>query len=534
MEEYDIKSPLMEKKWPSTMPSWSADTADLFILLCSFLLTTTCIVFVTLVFRMQVTWRIFWAGKPIPRETLSILQRIISSLSVTITSAVIMVAGKRYVLFKLGRGGLRSRRVAVYSSPSIGNLASYMMLRRAELPLLCLSAVWGLALATSLTVNDTWEVGPRPAFMNIALPSGPFIPATPGSSWIVPASEQLAFIVSSFCFGVADSVGLVKVTSANIVTDHPMGIVYYPPRPFSQQNIGFSFSTTMNGFNISMEHLSSIPSTAQSLTCTNSTINPVPLELYFGGSDNQTLSIIASQSLDVNANIIRFNATAIVMGGTLSSTGNYTEFALNGTSWPNVMSVDNQWAQDITSLICNTTFSPVGSCSTLAPSLSDFADVLNANSLSYSKHDDENEIYGRWSTILNMVLGAYSSAMYPHIGDDAQVVPIVEYGAHFTSQYGIYILILHIVVSLAMLVVVVRLRLASHLGTDFIHSTRLLLDPLKKPELFNASLSTTVDALGDPYMLVRDGELLVTEKTTTESRKRIGKDSLQNPFDHWK
>ena len=299
-----------------------------------------------------------------------------------------------------------------------------------------------------------------------------------------------------------------------------MGIVYFPPLPFSRPNIGFSFSTTMNGFNISMEHLSSIPSTAQSLTCANSTINPVPLELYFGGSDNQTLSIVASRSLDDNPNIIRFNATAIIMGGTLSSTGNYTVFALNGTSWPNVMPVANQWAQDITSLICNTTFPPVGSCSRSATSLSDFADEVNADLLSYSK-DDENMICARWSTILNVVIGAYSYAMYPGIGGVPQDVPVVMYSARFTSRYGIYIVILHIVVSLAMLVVVVRLRLASRLGADFIDPTRLLLDPLRRLELFNVALSTTVDALGDPYMLVRDGEFLVAEEKAATEKKRI-------------
>ena len=511
----------MEKKWPSKKPSWSADVADLFILLCSFLLATTSIVFVALVFHTQVI-------NASPPEILSILQRIISSLSVTITSSVIMVAGKRYVLFKLGRGGLRSRRVAVYSSPSIGNLASYMMLHRAELPLLCLSAVWGLALATSLTVNDTWEVGPRSALMYVPLLSGPFIPATPGSSWIVPASEQLAFIVSSVCLGVAGSVGLINVTSANITTDHPVGVIYYPPLPERTQNIGFSFSTTMNGFNISMEHLPSIPSTAQSLTCTNNTFNLDSPNLYFGGSDSQTLSIIVSQFPDVNANTIRFNATSVIMGGTLSSTGTYTEFALNGT-WSKMMPIDDQWAQDIIDLICNTSFSSPGAC---PPSLFDFADYLNRVPLS---PDNDNEIYAIWSTILNVVLGAYSSAMYSFIESDTQVVPIVEYDVRFTLRYGIYIVTPYAVVSLAMLVVVVGLRLASPLGTDFIHSTRLLLDPLKKPELFNASLSTTVDALGDPYMLVREGEFLVAEEKAATERKRIRVPfSLRNLFDRWK
>jgi hypothetical protein len=261
--ENDTKSLLMDsvKNSPSAKSTWSADAADLLVLLCSFLLTATSIVLVVLVFNTQATandWN------HILGETLSILQRVISTLSVAITSGVIMVAGKRYVLFKLARGGLRSRKVAVYSNPSIGNIASHIVLGGAEFPLLGLSAVWGLALITGLTVNDSWEMTLFSSEVDI-------------------------------------------------------------PAPFD------------------------------------------PLDL--GGP----------------------------------------------------------------------------------------------------------------------VLG----------------VPVVQYD--FTAQYGIYILILNIIVSLVMLIVVVKLRLASHLGPDFINSTRLLLDPLKKPELFNASLKTTMDALADPYMSVREG-----------------------------
>jgi hypothetical protein len=269
-----------------------------------------------------------------------------------------------------------------------------------------------------------------------------------------------------------------------------------------------------------MEPLSSVPSTARNLTCVPS-VTGTPLGLWSDWSDNQTLSIIATDPSDPSS-IFWFNATAIIMGGTLSSTGNYTEFALNGTSWPNVMPVDNQWAEDITSLICNTTFSPVGTC--IGSSFSDFASLLNTD----FESTDGDGPYTHWSTVLSMALGAYSSAMYPFIGAPVLDVPVVQYGAQFKWQYGIYILILNIIVSLVMLIVVVELRLASHLGPDFINSTRLLLDPLKKPELFNASLKTTMDTLADPSMLVReDSEFFL--KSTGET---IGMfpSRRQNPF----
>ncbi|KAF8443068.1 hypothetical protein L210DRAFT_3643950 [Boletus edulis BED1] len=508
MEGVDIKSPLMERRTSLPKSTWSADAAELFVLLCSFLLATTSIVLVALVFYTQT---VASSSYPIPRKTLSNLQRVISALSVTITSAVIMVVGKRYVFFKLARGGLRSTRVAVYSNPSIGNLASYLISRGVEFPLVCLSAVWGLALATSLTVNDSWEEGPLTSLVDIPIPFGPFDPATPGSSWIIPAAEQLNFAMSSLCLGVPGTVGLINITSTNVATDNSMGVVYYPPLPSSTPNTGFSFSTTLNGFNITMEPLSSVPSTAQNLTCAPSVID-TPLMLWSDGSNSQTLSIIATSPSD-SSSIFRFNATAIIMSGTLFSTGDYTEFALNGTSWPNVMPNNSQWAQDITTLICNTTFPPIGDCS--GSSFSDFASLLNTDFESI----DGDDPYSHWSTVLNMAIGAYSSAMYPYIGERV-FVPITYEGINFTAQYGIYILIFHIVVSLVMLIVVVKLRMASHLGADFINSTRLLLDPLKKPELFNASLRTTVDALEDPYMLVREDAfvLRVAERESTRER----------------
>ncbi|KAF8555223.1 hypothetical protein OG21DRAFT_1484008 [Imleria badia] len=500
MEGSDIKL-LMKTK---TKSPWSTDAADFFILLCSFLLIAASIVLVALVFNTQATSN---GWNPIPGKTLSILQRAISSLSVTITSAVIVVAGKRYVLFKLAREGLRSRRVAVYSNPSIGNLASYLVSHGAEFPLLGLSAVWGLALATSLTVGDSWEMAAVTNGMPTSVPFGPLNPATPGSSSLASASEQLTFVMSSVCSNVVGTVGLVNISSAGIPTDQPMGIIYYPPLPYSLPNIGFSFSNTMNGFNISMEQLPSVPSTARNLTCVPSATN-TPLDLWSDGSDDQTLSIIATSPSN-SSSIFRFNATSIIMGGTLSSTDNYTEFALNGTSWPNVMPVDSQWAQDITSLICNTTSPSVGMCE---GSFSDFASLLNTHSGS-SNGDGP---YTHWSTMLNMALGAYTSPMYPSIGGFLSAVPIAQYGSLFTAQYGIYILILNIIMSLIMLYVVVRLRLASHLGADFMNSTRLLLDPLKKPELFDASLKTTVEALEDPFMLVREDSEFVVQSTSRQ------------------
>ncbi|KAG6376961.1 hypothetical protein JVT61DRAFT_997 [Boletus reticuloceps] len=517
MGRSETRLPLMDKILPFTKSTWLDDIADLFVMLCSFLFTTTSIVLVALVFHLQTAASLEYLPF-IPRKTLSNLQRVISALSVTITSAVIMVVGKRYVFFKLARGGLRSRRVAVYSNPSIGNLASYLISHGVEFPLVCLSAFWGLALATSLTVNDSWQEGPLTVMVHIPIPFGPFDPATPGSSWIIPAAEQLNFAMSSLCLRIPGAVGLINITSTNVATDHSMGVVYYPP--VLGLTVGFSFSTALNGFNISMEPLSSVPSTAQNHTCAPNDID-TPFMLWSDGSDSQTLSIIATSPSD-SSSIFRFNATAIIMGGTLFSTGDYTEFALNGTSWPNVMPNNSQWAQDITTLICATTFSLNGACS--GSSFSDFASLLNTDFQSIGGDDP----YSHWSTVLSIAVGAYSSVMPLHAEYDVQST---LYGVRFTSKYGIYILILHIVASLLVLIVVVRLRLASRLSADFMNATRLLLDPLKDSELFNASLKTTIDTLEDPYLLVRDDEFLLAErKSTREKGTWITMFSLRNLF----
>ena len=103
----------MEKKLPPTQSTWSADAADLCILLCSFLLSTASIVLIALIFHTQVVQDHQF---PLPLSTLSKLQRVITSFCIPVTSAVIMLAGKRYVLLKLTRGGVRSRRFAVYSN----------------------------------------------------------------------------------------------------------------------------------------------------------------------------------------------------------------------------------------------------------------------------------------------------------------------------------------------------------------------------------------------------------------------------------
>jgi hypothetical protein len=313
---------------------------------------------------------------PVPSRTLSILQRAISTLSVTITSAVIMVAGKRYVLFKLARGGIRSRRVAVYSYPSIGNLAHYLALHGFELPLRALSA---LGLATGLTINDAWAMVPDVQWMPIRVSFGPFDAPTALGSLLVPAWMTRSWLQGG-----------------------PMGVFFYPPLLSYIPNGDFSLSTPLNGFNWS-HFPPSLPTARNSPALVTQDLVSRTGQLWYEGGDNETLSIIATL-LD-SQSLYRFNASTIVLGGTWRSTSNATEFAPNGETWPNVMSND-RWAQDIASLVCNATYPAAGRC-TGGSSPLDFAYMLNAEYYAFSDFgtDSPTAAGTYWSTALGMAMG---------------------------------------------------------------------------------------------------------------------------------
>lgn len=236
------------------------------------------------------------------------------------------------------------------------------------------------------------------------------------------------------------------------------------------QNTGFSFSTTMNGFNVSMEQLSSFPSTARNLTCVRNTSSAI--ELWFDGSDDQTLhrrcQLILPQSvLSVQCYCDNHRRDTVLLWQLQS-----LHDANRQSVGPRYHRLPIRWP------------------------LRRFV-VLGLRK-STEHRLPWNGQYRLSSTALSMALAACSSAMSQNLGGRAFDIPITVYNVLFTSRYEIYILILHIVVSIIMLIIVASLRLASRLRPDFINSTRLLLDPLKKPELFNAPLRTTVDTLAEP------------------------------------
>ena len=89
----------------------------------------------------------------------------------------------------------------------------------------------------------------------------------------------------------------------------PTGVFFYPPLTSYILNSDLFLFTPLNGFNVSVEPLSSIPPTAQNLTCVSSSgFSFSTGKLWYEGGDNQTLSIIAT--LD-SQSLYRFNATAI-------------------------------------------------------------------------------------------------------------------------------------------------------------------------------------------------------------------------------
>ncbi|KIJ60154.1 hypothetical protein HYDPIDRAFT_43552 [Hydnomerulius pinastri MD-312] len=505
MQATDAERPHVdaEKDAAPVPSSWANDGADTFILLSSLLLTLASIALVVLIF---VGHALEWDYIP---EGMQVLQRAISALSLSVTSALVVLFGKRYVFSKLSTDGIRSQRIALYSNATIGSLIGAFLRFRVELLSIALLAVWALGLATGITVNNSVRLAPLESDLYIGLPVGSLDPKDiigDSTSLVGQASARLDYVVSSLVSGVDGVVGLVNVTGAKTTTGDPMGSIYYPPLPAFTIFGEFVTPGILNSFQISVDQPTSVPSTAQKYNCTQAYGVTGP-DIWMANANTQSFTIIIGNTATPET-FYQFTATAIVMGGTISAHREYTEFALNGTTWSLTMS-DNQWASQIMDMICNTVTPNAGDYG--GTSLLDFAYWLNERDM-YDTNSGEVSDEMLWTSVLGAAVGAYSAAKWPEAAMNYNVVTQAAFYSYMrlTPYYGVYVLIIDIVASIAMLFVAWRLRKASDLRSDFMNPTRLLLDPLTKPGLFNAPLQTTVNAVGDPYLLVtQNKELLI-------------------------
>ena len=489
---------MLDEKKPPRTPT--KDAADTFILLSSLVLTVVSIALVVLVFVGQA---LQWNHIP---ETLRILQRIISALTLSVTSSVVVLVGKRYVAAQLSTQGIKSQRIAVYANSSISNLLGHFVRGRFEGLSLALLAFWLLGLATGLTANNTARLQPLQTLQFLGLPTGSLDPKDilgESASLVAQASAELGFVVSSLASGVDGIVGLVNVTGAKTLQGNRAGSIYYPPLPDSPLFGEFDTPAFFNGLQVSIDNVSSVPSSAQVLNCSTAYLNLGPT-FYFVGGDTQKFAFIYTKD---NSTYFQVTSTAVVLSGTLTSNSVHTEFALDGSTSSLTMS-DSQWASQIMQVICSTVTPSDGFYS--GTSLVDFAyfinqrDMYNTNSGTVSK-----EMI--WTTVLGLAVGAFSTTKWPIAATDYQLTTTVSLpnDPHLASHYGVYVLIVYILASLVMLLLARRLGTATDLHTDFLNPTRLLLDPLRRADLFNAPLQQTIRTLGNPYVQVtKDSQLI--------------------------
>ncbi|KAF9218927.1 hypothetical protein BS17DRAFT_790370 [Gyrodon lividus] len=489
---------------PATTSGWANDGRDALILLSSLLLILASIALLVLIFVFHA---LEFGHVP---EGVQALQRAISALSLTITSAVVMLIGKRYMFSKLSSTGIRSHRIALYSNATIGNITGQFLRFRFESLSLGLLLAWIMALATGVTVNNAVRLAPFEGGLYLGLPVGSLDPTNlfgDNTSLVGPASAMVDYVVSSLVSGVDGVVGLINITSAQTTGGEPMGSIYYPPLPDFALYGTFQTPAVLNAFQIAVDQPASVPSTAQKLNCTAAYGNSSP-DLWFSGADTQSFSIIIGMNSTQKAFYYQFTSTAIVMGGTLSAQRQYTDFALNGTTWSLTMS-DTQWASQIVDVICSTVTPSAGDYG--GTSLLDFAYWINERDM-YQTNYGNLSTEMAWTTVLGTVVGAYSASKFPMAPLDYVVdIHVTNYNdMRLTPYYGVYVLIVNTVILIILLFAAWRLNKGSDLGTDFMDPTRLLLDSLTKPELFKASLETTVAALGDPYVVVtEENQLLV-------------------------
>ncbi|KAG8821818.1 hypothetical protein FRC17_009728 [Serendipita sp. 399] len=521
------------------------------ILTISGLIGLTLVSIITIVFTF-IGYVDKWGSIP---SAMTYLQTAIASLLLPIVSNALNLLGKRYVYAKIWDKGLRSRRIAIYSDCSVGNLSTQLTTARPEPLVVFILLVWSLGLATSLTVRESAKMVPLARKgVAVRLPVGSLDPEplVPIYDTLVPiTSATISSLASALASRVEGSLGYINVTNAYA------GSVYYPPLlPLSsapassipniynssrnnEEPLG-SFDTPdarLNGFKLNVSETTSIPSSAIDYNCTQKGAGFVSIWLV-----RATPNILSIAYTLWKDQWIVVEATPVILGGRLiaqrsmmaygevsradssTTTTSYTRFEANGTTWPLEMS-DERWALQMMEIICTTTV--VETAYSIGGSLLSMAYGINQRDRTSSdlawkdgESGGENveswrvqETERIWSTLLGTVVGAYSRNKFNSHGGSPVVYVDMQDAERRTlvPTYATYILVANTLVCLAVLFFTCKLFSASPLDRDFMDPTRLLLKPLEDEELFNASLDETIRILEDPHIRVSSSKrLLIT------------------------
>ncbi|KAG8870344.1 hypothetical protein FRC20_011993 [Serendipita sp. 405] len=470
-----------ESRVANTIHRWIALTDLLTIVSLTGIVAVSMIVLVLILIGYLDQW------ESIP-SAVTYLQTGIAGLMLPVLSNALRLLGQRYVYAKLCGKGLPSRRIAIYSDCSVGNLASTLFTDRTEPLVTILLLVWLLGLATSFTVRDSAKMAPFLA------------PIT---------SATISSLASAIANRIEGTLGYINVTNAYV------GSVYYPPLlPRATSAIGsFDAPARLNGLRVSLTSLESRPSSATYLECTQLAAGVASLwpgagspSIYLVEATTNVLSF----AYPVSGKWTQVDSAAVILGGRLSvqtfAPRPYAQFRANGTTWPLNMR-DTKWATELMDVLCNTTVveTPYSGGPILRLALGiNQRDTLNLNPWATS-----NEML--WSTTMGTIMGAYSINKFNNPARSPFIyVDMDTERQALVPTYATCVLLASSLISLALLFAVCRLFNASPLDRDFMDPTRLLLSPLEERQLFNAPLDETMRQMNDPHVRVTRSQLLIT------------------------
>ncbi|KAG9051957.1 hypothetical protein FS842_010766 [Serendipita sp. 407] len=495
-----------ESRVANTIHRWIALTDLLTIISLTGIVAVSMIVLVLILIGYLDQW------ESIP-SAVTYLQTGIAGLMLPVLSNALRLLGQRYVYAKLCGKGLPSRRIAIYSDCSVGNLTSTLFTDRTEPLVTILLLVWLLGLATSFTVRDSAKMAPL--FVRgvpVALPVGPLDSNTFFSiqgSLAPITSATISSLASAIANRIEGTLGYINVTNAYV------GSVYYPPLlPRATSSIGsFDAPARLNGLQVSLTSLESRPSSATYLECTQLAAGVASLwpgagspSIYLVEATTNVLSF----AYPVSGKWTQVDSAAVILGGRLSvqtfAPRPYAQFRANGTTWPLNMR-DTKWATELMDVLCNTTVveTPYSGGPILRLALGiNQRDTLNLNPWATS-----NEML--WSTTMGTIMGAYSINKFNNPARSPFIyVDMDTERQALVPTYATCVLLASSLISLALLFAVCRLFNASPLDRDFMDPTRLLLSPLEERQLFNAPLDETMRHMNDPHVRVTRSQLLIT------------------------
>ncbi|KAG8806772.1 hypothetical protein FRC17_004818 [Serendipita sp. 399] len=444
-------------------------------------------------------------------SAVTILQTGIAALALPVMSAVLRLLAQRYVYARICDKGLRSRRIANFNNWSITEVLGQIMAARLEPLGALLLTIWLLSLATGFTVRESAKLAPLfSRGVSVPLPVGP-LDRQWGDSFhdsLVPVtSGTISSLASAISTETEGFLGYINVTNAYA------GSVYYPPvKVFGS----FAAPAYLNGLQVEVSHLESVPSPASMLNCTRMYGNLGVFWLL--RNTTTTLSFVYGPEEHSNE-LVRVDSTAVVLAGCLSvqRTGPhpYAHFEANGTTMPLVMNAQ-EWASEFLDIVCSAGLAKT--IYTYDGTMRSFGYGVNQRDM-YDKNSGLVSQKQLWSTIMGTVMGAYSANTYNSPAESEQILADMTMNTKFLAPtYGAYVLIANTLISVVLLCVVSSLFRASPLNRDFLDSTRLLLSPLEDPELFNATLDATIRKLEDPHVqVVSSHQLLVSRSKKVDA-----------------